>query len=272
MVLGDVLAEHEADSRPIGLGRIERHEQVAAVRESRALIVDGHDDAAPLATPIRLDTTSRLQGRVDRVRHQVDERLVELVPVRRDTHGFAVPHGHVQARLQAGDMPDPRLHVDLCQARGWQAGEPRVGGEEAAQRLGSRGDDRQTVLRIGRPVRRACLGNQFLNAGGDRLDRRQGVVDLVAEHAHQSSPRLAFLVAQRAFEVGHHDQRQALSLLANHAPAHLPVPRAGRLAPGHRARCVALQGIVDPKLGRRLAEQVGLRVAQQTLRSAVHHA
>ena len=59
---------------------------------------------------------------------------------------------------------------------------------------------------------RGSRSDQAAEAAGDRLDRRQRVVQLVAEHADQTLPGLALLFAQRLAEVGEHEQvmRQAV--------------------------------------------------------------
>ena len=56
--------------------------------------------------------------------------------------------------------------------------------------------------------------DQPLEAVGDGLDRRQRVVDLVADDADEPLPRLTFLVAQRAADVGHHEQLERDAALA----------------------------------------------------------
>ena len=59
-------------------------------------------------------------------------------------------------------------------------------------------------------------------APGDRLDRRERVVDLVAQHAHETLPGEQLLLAQRLAQVRHHDERVRASVLPERRAAHLP--------------------------------------------------
>ena len=120
-------------------------------------------------------------------------------------------------------------------------GEPRVGSEETAESFAARGDDGETAACMSSsPV----VGNGFARSSVSRLPAmdligRQRIVELVAEHAHQSLPGLQFFFAQGARQVGDHQQlvRQAAfaKLAARNAPAAGCRPgkcagRCGRLA------------------------------------------
>ena len=83
----------------------------------------------------------------------------------------------------------------------------RVGGRETAQRVRAAADHLQAIAHVALPVGRLGLAReQALEAVGDRLDRRQRVVDLVADDTNQTLPRLALFVAQRAADIGQHQQ------------------------------------------------------------------
>ena len=128
--------------------------------------------------------------------------------------------------------------------------------------------------------RAACGASSALQAAGDRLDRRQRVVDLVAEHAHQPLPRLALLLAQRLAEVGQHQQlvrqrRPAGTCRAAHLPAARRRPgnvsvaaardaRRSRRSPspsscGRRARAEPLGRLSEQPLAARLTSRSRLR-------------
>ena len=185
MVLGNVLAQHEADPGSVGLGRVERHEQVAAIDQARG----------PRRRPLprrslpstrqwASNATAGLQRRIDGVRHQVDEGLVELIPVRLDSCTGS-PSCTVDARGGSRSLRHavhPRSHIDF--------GERLGGGSRAscAYAARNRRSDSarvatiaKTVLRIGGPIGRARLPNDFPDARRDRLDRCQRVVDLVTQ-------------------------------------------------------------------------------------------
>ena len=53
---------------------------------------------------------------------------------------------------------------------------------------------------------RRIAGEQRVEAAGDRLDRRERVVQLVADDANQPLPGFALLLAQRLADVGEHEQ------------------------------------------------------------------
>ena len=69
-----------------------------------------------------------------------------------------------------------------------------------------------------------------LEAAGDRLDRRERVVDLVAEHADEPLPRLPLFLAQRLAQVGEHEQLVRPSALAERRCG---APPSGRTPPGN---------------------------------------
>ena len=64
---------------------------------------------------------------------------------------------------------------------------------------------------------RGVLLQQRSQTGRDRLDRRERVVQLVSKHANQPLPRLQFFFAQRAGQVGDHEQADAAVRLRGNA-------------------------------------------------------
>ena len=65
-----------------------------------------------------------------------------------------------------------------------------------------------------------------VEAAGDRLDRRERIVQLVAEHANQPMPRLALLLPQRHVDVAQHDERVRQPALPERSAPHLPLAGA----------------------------------------------
>jgi hypothetical protein len=127
----------------------------------------------------------------------------------------------------------------------------RVSLHEAAEGFGARADDREAALHVVAPVGGARLAReQTFQTPGYRLDRRQRVVQLVAEHADEPAPRAEFFLAQFAREVGEDEQLVRLALRAEDAAAHAPAARAaGKLflqRPRRRAvaqRAVAVRAV-----------------------------
>ena len=65
----------------------------------------------------------------------------------------------------------------------------------------------KTLMQILAPVGgRFGFSGQPLQASGDRLDRRQRVVELMPEHPDQALPGLALFLAQRTAHVGEDEQ------------------------------------------------------------------
>jgi hypothetical protein len=50
----------------------------------------------------------------------------------------------------------------------------------------------------------------------------------MADHAHEPTPRLAFFIAERAAQIGDHEQLVGPAALAEASPANFPPARAAR--------------------------------------------
>ena len=95
------------------------------------------------------------------------------------------------------------------------------------------GSDRSAAaIRVGQLAR-----EHRFEAAGDRLDRRERVVDLVADDADQPLPRLTLLVAQRPADVGEHQQLVRTAFLTERRAPHFPAARCRRGT--RRPRCAA---------------------------------
>ena len=133
---------------PSRLRREEGHEQVRRVRQARSFVVDPELEAAALAFPADRDAAAGLQRGVRRVVYQIDQQLLELIGIGADVDVRAAGDVDRQPRFDVGDPADQLRHVDGVEARRRQLGQARVGGREAAERIGSRGDHRQAALHV----------------------------------------------------------------------------------------------------------------------------
>ena len=88
-------------------------------------------------------------------------------------------------------------------------------------------------------------------AAGDRLDRRERVVHLVADDADQALPRLPLFFAQRLAQVGQDQQLVRPAALAELAAPDLPAADAAGERRVDDARRFAGQAIGEVELGRR---------------------
>ena len=120
------------------------------------------------------------------------------------------------------------------------------------------------------PVRGGlALAREALQAAGDRLDRRERIVELVAEHPDQALPGLALLLAQRTAHVGQHEQPVGRAALAERARPDLPPPRPAGERGFPDLRRALLEKRREAELLGAAAEQPRLRLAEQALAGAV---
>ncbi len=184
---------------------------------------------------------------------------------------WAAFDGDGAPRVEPGDALDQRHDPYRPRARGRQPGQLGVGGHEAAQRLGPGRDHAQAAPQIRLPVVGPRLAlHQAAEAAGDRLDRRQGVVQFVAEDADQALPRGAFLVAERLADVGEHDEVMGQAALAEGRVPHLPP--AGRAGQRNRldARPAGVEPVVHLELGGVAIEEPLRGRPEQPLAGVVH--
>ncbi len=92
----------------------------------------------------------------------------------------------------------------------------------------------------------------------------------MAEDAHQPPRGLALLVAQRAREVGEHEQLVRPPALAERAAPQLPAPAAAGKVGVQHPRRLAVQALGEPQLLGAPPHQPLGRVGQQPLAGAVH--
>ena len=106
-------------------------------------------------------------------------------------------------------------------------------------------------------------------AAGDRLDRRERVVHLVADDADQPLPRLPFLFAQRLAQVREHEQLVRAAALPELAAPDLPAADAAGERRVDDARRLAVEAVVEAELLGVPAEQPLRRLAEQPRAGAV---
>ena len=130
---------------------------------------------------------------------------------------------------------EPIGDLDRIQHGAGQARELAVGAEETGERFGATADDVEAAGHVLAPVfrERVAFENSF-QAAGNRLDRGEGVGDLVAEDTDQTLPGLEFFFAEGAREV-----RDDEKLVGQTAFAEL---RAGDAPAAETAREGALNG------------------------------
>ena len=86
------------------------------------VVRDLHLDLAALLAPADLDPAPGLLRRVDRVAHQVDQQLLQLIGITADGQGRAGLQPHRQPLLQLDHAPQPGAHLDRSQASAGAAG------------------------------------------------------------------------------------------------------------------------------------------------------
>ena len=122
MRLRDLAREHEADAGALRLRREERHEEVRAVGQARASVVDPHFGAAA-GSPRRAPSPPRRRrpSRAPRrraLRSEVDEELLELVGVRGDRQRRPRRDADRQPRLERRDARAARSPSSTGARRG----------------------------------------------------------------------------------------------------------------------------------------------------------
>src|SRR5262249_17747986 len=121
-------------------------------------------------------------------------------------------------------------------------------------------------ITIARPI------EECLQASGDRFDRRERVVDLVTEHAHETTPRLQLLFAKRLRDVRENEQRMRAPILTKRSAPYFPSPRAARERYVHRARRFTDETVRETNLIGGSPEQTFGNMPEKALAGAVHEA
>ena len=196
---------------------------------------------------------ARLERCVDGVAHEIDQQLIELIAVgahdrRRTRHRRATG-------IRVSSAATRRTHVPTSSGTLFGAGSRASRAYADMNRTSASERPPITVkpaTQIVVGVRRTRLAlEQRRETSGDRLDRRERVVDLVAEHAHESLPRLQLFFAQRLADVGEHEQRVRPSVLAKRSATHFPSPGAAGKRDVHRTRRRTLQTLRRARPARR---------------------
>src|SRR5678815_3150610 len=122
----DLAAEHQPDAGATRLRREERDEQVRDIGKPRAFILNEQVDVRRVLLPAYPHAAARFQRRIGGVSHQVDEKLLYLVPVGLDGHARAGGKLHTQTRLESRDPAQQDADVERLQLRLGQSRESCV--------------------------------------------------------------------------------------------------------------------------------------------------
>ncbi len=109
-------------------------------------------------------------------------------------------------------------------------------------------------------------------APSDGFDGGEGIVEFVAEDAHETLPRVQFLLAQRAAEVRDHEQGVRAAVFAKLTAAHSPASAAAGKRGGEQARRLAFEAIGEADILGGAAEDFFCRLIEETLRGGVGEA
>src|SRR5438128_8063523 len=114
---------------------------------------------------------------------------------------------------------------------------------------------------------------QVSETGGHRLDWRQRIVQLVAQHTQQSLPRLAFFFAQRLTQIRQYQQLVRQAAFAKDTTTHTPAANAAgknHLQDLVTVRLPRLETNVETKLLAGSPQQACRRLSQQFLTGPVN--
>ena len=180
---------------------------------------------------------------------------------------------HMEARFEAGDASNPNAHVHTLECGRRQFGETRVGGHEAREAVGAGGDHVEAAAHVLLPVVGAIFAAE--NSCRDfrrRFDRRERIIQLVAEDANQALPGLALFVAQRAAQIGEHEQLVRQAAFAKTAATHFPTAGFARKSDLLDARGLAVRHSARPSSPAFRAEQMFLGLIENAFAGAIHEA
>src|SRR5579885_563873 len=142
--------------------------------------------------------------------NKVDQELVDLVPVSPDHCMRPLLQGKRDAYGERRHGMNSVMEIDRGQSWLWQSGQTRIGRHESRERFRSRANDGQSLPHVRQQRLRRISLPLSLQAGFEalrnRLNRRQGVVQFVAENAEQALPSFPLFFSQGSAEIAEHDQ------------------------------------------------------------------
>src|SRR5687768_6244362 len=89
------------------LRREKRNEEIRRVGETLPFVDHGDFDTAITELPADADTAIRLERCIDRIAHEIDEQLVELIAIRAYRDVRTVLHLHREPRLESRRTMNP---------------------------------------------------------------------------------------------------------------------------------------------------------------------
>ena len=105
-----------ADAGTVRLGGEERHEQVFRVRKARPFVLDEDLHRLVVLRPAHGNTAMGFEGGVDSVRHEVDQRLLQLVPVCMQRDFRSSSHVDGEPTFQCDHIVDTGTDIDLTES------------------------------------------------------------------------------------------------------------------------------------------------------------
>src|SRR5579863_1386374 len=176
--------------------------------------------------PADADASSRFERGIHSVVQQVDEDLLELIGIGLNLHFRPHLELDLKAPFESNDAANARTDLDDPKGGRWKLGEPGIGVHETSEAVRARGNYVQAGAHVLLPVRRAFFAPEHASEIlRNRLDRRERVIEFVAEHANQALPCLALFIAQRAAEVA--DQQDLIGQTGFPKTAAMNLPAAG---------------------------------------------
>ena len=224
----------------------------------------------PSSLPVDPHLAAGLERRVDGIADDVDQQLLELIRIGVDLHVVASPTTSTGSRFSSSAIrcASGMIWIGRCCGFGSRAScaYARRKRPSAPDRVSIRFRP-SWISAAARHVRHAR--DHPLDAVRDRLDRRQRVVDLVRQHADDALPRLLLFLAQRAAQVGEHEQLMRLAVAVERRSPQLQ-PAAVRPERPSISRGVSpVRYCREPQRRRVAPEQRAGRLSEQPLRRRI---
>ena len=161
-------------------------------------------------------------------------------------------------------------HRDAAEPGFGQAGELAVGLEKAVEGLGAVFDDAEAAFEVFEAgvVR---FGESRAKASGDRLDGREGVVDLVAHDANETAPGVALLFAEGGGDLRQDDKDVGDAAHAEAGSLDHPAGSGGAAAEGDGLLFGGKEKAVEAEVDAPAAHGLAHAEAEDALGGVVEH-
>ena len=271
MRLGNLAAEHKADTRTAALCCKERHKKIRGIGEARPFIPDDDGNARRRLLMHHEHPAACFLRRIHGVANEIDQRLFKLVGIALDGERRPFLEKQVHAGLQLHDAMQQSVDFHRGELGGGELRQPGIGAHEPAERLGPGGDHVETSRHIVFPiVRKRIRFNQHLEAASDRLDGRQRIVQLMAQDADKALPRLQLFFPKGTGEIGDDEELMRNAALTEVAAANAPPATSAREIARNGLLGLADQILGEAKRGRIARDEALSRLREQAFPGAVH--